>query len=232
MKGADEVTNMNAFSLYLEAKLPPGFKLPPITKFTGTTPPKTHLQSYVRSMQVSGCQEPELAQTFHLTLTGAALRWIFDLERHRTKTWGDIVKEFMTKYGSNEVLEITRKHLEMAKQGENEGFSDFVTRWREMASQMSKRPDEKEQLEIIQKNFTPAVISCIGKHVFPHFRALLSMGSQVEEELAKRSDVESKKAPGQYVGKKTTTPVVNQLSSFLQLNQPPQNPYPQQNQFQ
>lgn len=28
---------------------------------------------------------------------------------------GGIVKEFMTKYGSNEDLEITRKHLEMAK---------------------------------------------------------------------------------------------------------------------
>ena len=88
MKGADEVTYMNAFSLYPEARLPQGFKLPPITKFTGTTPPKTHLQSYVRSMQVLGCQEPELAQTFHLTLTGATLRWFFDLERHRTKTWG------------------------------------------------------------------------------------------------------------------------------------------------
>ena len=116
------------FSLYPEARLPPGFKLPPITKFTGTTPPKTHLQLYVRSMQVSGCGEPELAQTFHLTLTGPALRWFFDLERHRTKMWGDIVKEFMNNYESNEDLDITRKLLEMAKQGEKEGFSDFVTR--------------------------------------------------------------------------------------------------------
>ena len=56
MKGVDEVTDMNAFSLYHEAILPPGFKLPPITKFTGTTTPKTHLQSYVWSMQVSGCK--------------------------------------------------------------------------------------------------------------------------------------------------------------------------------
>ena len=57
---------------------------------------------------------------------------------------GDIVKEFMNKYVSNEDLEIIWKHLEMAKQGEKEGFSDFVTRGREMASQMSTRPDEEE----------------------------------------------------------------------------------------
>ena len=43
MKGVDEVTYMNAFSLYPEARLPQVFKLPPITKFTGTTPPKIHL---------------------------------------------------------------------------------------------------------------------------------------------------------------------------------------------
>jgi len=116
MKGADEVTDMNAFSIYPEARLPQGFKLPFITKFTGTTPPKTHLQSYIRSIQVSGYREPELAQAFHMTLTGVALRWFFDLERHCTKTLGDIVKEFMTKYGSNEELKITRKHLKMAKQ--------------------------------------------------------------------------------------------------------------------
>ncbi|KAM7469299.1 hypothetical protein LguiA_007482 [Lonicera macranthoides] len=130
IKGADEIIDMNAFSIYPEARLPQGFKLPSITKFTGTTPPKTHLQSYIRSMQVSSCGEPELAQAFHMTLTGATLRWFFDLERHHTQTWGDIVKEFMTKYRSNENLEITRKHLEMAKQGEKESFSDFVTRWR------------------------------------------------------------------------------------------------------
>ena len=131
----------------------------------------------------------------------------------------------MNKYGSYEDLEITRKHLKMTKQGEKEGFSDFVTRWREMTSQMSKRPDEEEQLEIIQKNFTPDVLACMGKHVFPHFRALLSMGSQVEEELAKKSNTEPKKTPGQYAGKKTTAPAVNQLSSY------PQNPYQQQNPF-
>ena len=124
------------------------------------------------------------------------------------KTWGDIIKEFMNKYGSNKNLEITRKHLEVAKQGKKEGFSDFVTQWREMASQMSKRPDEEEQLEIIQKNFTLDVLACMGKHVFPHFRALLSMGSQVKEELAKKSDTEPKKTPGQYARNKTAAPAV------------------------
>ena len=97
----------------------------------------------------------------------------------------------------------------MAKEGDKERFSDFVTRWREIASQMSKRLDEKEQLEIIQKNFTPNVLACMGKHVFPHFRALLSIRSQVKEELAKKSDIEPKKTPGQYAWKKTTAVAVN-----------------------
>ena len=83
-----------------------------------------------------------------------------------------------------------------------------------MAFQISKQSDEEEQLEIIQMNFTPAVISCMGKHVFAHFRRHLSMESQVEEELSKKVETESKKTSGQYSGKKTAAPAVNQLSLF------------------
>ena len=81
---------------------------------------------------------------------------------------------------------------------------------------MSKRPNKEEQLDIIKKNFTPTVISCMGKHVFPYFWALLSMGSQVEEELAKKLETESKKTSSQYSGKKTIASTVNQLSSYQQ----------------
>ena len=64
------------------------------------------------------------------------------LERYRVVDWKSIVKEFMEHYKSNEELKITRKHLEMAKQRDNENVSDFITRWRELASQMINRIPE------------------------------------------------------------------------------------------
>lgn len=40
------------------------------------------------------------------------------------------------------------------------------------------------------------------------------MASQVEEELSKKDESETKKAPAQFFGKKTTAPVVNQISMY------------------
>ena len=49
----------------------------------------------------------------------------------------------MDHYKSNEELKITRKHHEMAKQRDTENVSDFVTWWRELASQMVDRIPEE-----------------------------------------------------------------------------------------
>ena len=65
------------------------------------------------------------------------------MERHRVADWKSIVKEFMEHYKSNEELKITRKHLEMAKQRDTENVSDFITQWRELASEMIGRIPRK-----------------------------------------------------------------------------------------
>ena len=85
-------------------------------------------------MQLYGLKEEHLAQGFHQTLTGPAHRWCMGLERHRVSDWKSIVKEFIEHYKSNKELKVTRKHLEMAKQRDTENVSDFITRWRELAS--------------------------------------------------------------------------------------------------
>ena len=79
----DELTDFQNLSLYPEARLPIGFKMPHIEKFYGNTPPHLHLRSYVRTMQLYRLKEEHLAQGFHQTLTGRAHRWFLGLERHR-----------------------------------------------------------------------------------------------------------------------------------------------------
>ena len=123
----DDLSDFQNLSLYPEARLPIGFKMPHIEKFSGNTPPHLHLRSYVRTMQLYGLKEEHLAQGFHQTLTGPAHRWFLGFERHRIADWKSIVKEFIEHYKSNEELKVTRKHLEMAKQRVNEYVSDFIT---------------------------------------------------------------------------------------------------------
>ncbi|KAM7489419.1 hypothetical protein LguiB_026903 [Lonicera macranthoides] len=206
----NDLTQMQSYNLYPEARYPMGFKMPSIPKFTGTTPPELHLKSYVRSMRIYDIGEVELANSFHLTLAGPAQSWFLNLEKHRVRSWSAIVQEFVAQYKTNEELKVTRKHLEMAKQKEGESINEFVTRWRELAAQMVERLDEEEQLGMIVKNLKPEIRTQMGHQFFGKFKALLHVGNEIEEELAKQA--KTKKSASQY--KKTSTSAINQVTSY------------------
>ena len=61
----DDIADLQNLSVYPEARLPIGFKMPHIEKFSGNTPPHLHLRSYARTMQLYKLKEEHLAQGFH-----------------------------------------------------------------------------------------------------------------------------------------------------------------------
>ena len=46
----DDITDLQNMSLDPDARLPIGFKLPHIEKFSGNTPPYLHIRAYVRTI--------------------------------------------------------------------------------------------------------------------------------------------------------------------------------------
>ena len=80
IKRRDDLIDLDTLSLFLEARLPPKFKMPEMDKFNGTSCPKTHLKMYVGAMKPLGIGNELLAQLFQRTLTGAAMKWFIDLE--------------------------------------------------------------------------------------------------------------------------------------------------------
>ena len=102
----------------------------------------------------------------------------------------------MEHYKSNEELKITRKHLEMAKQRDIENVSDFITRWRELVSQMVDWIPEEEQLSMIAKNFKLEIRASMGRQYFEQYKALMHVANETEKELAKTAKL--KKASSQY----------------------------------
>lgn len=184
-KNSSDLTQIKNYNLYPEARYPVGFKMLSTPKFIGTTPPEQHLKSYVRQMKIYDLGEAKLANSFHLTLAGPAQSWFLGLEKHRVRSWTNIVKEFVAQYKSNEELKITRKHLEMAKQKEGENISEFIARWRGLAAHMVERMDEEEQLGIIVKNLKTKIRTLMGHQFFGCFKALLYVANEIEEELAK-----------------------------------------------
>jgi len=69
----DDLMDYQSLSLFLDARLPPKFKMPILDKFDGTGCSKSHLKMYMRAMQTLGATKEMLAQMFQNTLTRAAL---------------------------------------------------------------------------------------------------------------------------------------------------------------
>ena len=67
---------------------------------------------------------------FQNTLTGAALRWLLNLDDARAKSWKDIYWEFHKQYKYNMEVDIIRRDLETTKQELKESFFTFITKWK------------------------------------------------------------------------------------------------------
>ena len=53
------------------------------------------------------------------------------------------------------MIYVTFRDLETTKQGVEETFSEYTTRWKGKASRMVNRPNEKDQINLIIKNLLP-----------------------------------------------------------------------------
>ena len=92
----EDLIDYDSLSHFPNVRLPPKFKMPTLDKFDRTGCPKSHLKIYMRAMQPLGAIEEVLAQMFQNTLTGAPLRWFFNLDDARARSWEDICREFIS----------------------------------------------------------------------------------------------------------------------------------------
>ena len=77
---------------------------------------------------------------------------------------------------------------------------------------MVDRIPEEEQLSMIAKNFKPEIKAGMGRQYFEHYKALIHVANETEEDLAKTDEL--KKASSQY---KKFAPAVNQVWSYQDL---------------
>ena len=170
----EDLMDYQPFSLFLNERLPPKFKMSTLDKFDGIGCPKSYLKMYMRVMQLLGATEELLAQMFQNTLTGAALRWFLYLDDARARSWEDICHEFHNQYKYNIEVDVTRRDLETTKQEPKESLSTFITKWMSKAAQMMNKPSEEEQLTMIVKNLLPVYHKYLFAQYFPNFKALIA----------------------------------------------------------
>ena len=81
------------------------------------------------------------------------------------------------------MIDLTLRDLKTTKQGIRETFSEYMTGWKNKASRMVNRPNEKDQINMIIKNFLPVYNSRLLSSPISSFGALCDCGTIIEDAL-------------------------------------------------
>ena len=163
--------------------LPPKFKIFYAKKFDGTEDPKQHVRRYLSIAKMKGLDEKQTLHAFPLSLMGGASRWYYCLDPSKIKVWNELMELFVDQFIFNTMIDVTLKDLETTKEGMGETFSAYMTRWKGKASRMVNRPNEKDQINIIIKNFLSAYNSRLLLSPISLFGELYNCGTRIEDAI-------------------------------------------------
>ena len=101
---------------------------------------------------MKGLDEKQTLHAFPLSFTGGSSRCYYSLDPNKTKVWNKLVEFFMDQFIFNTMIDVTLRDLETTKQRVGETFSEYMTRWKGKTFRMVKRPNEKDQINMIIKS--------------------------------------------------------------------------------
>ncbi|KAL2935368.1 Activity-regulated cytoskeleton-associated protein [Bienertia sinuspersici] len=124
---------------------------------------------------------------FPLSLEPICQKWFFSLPEKDTATWEDIAHAFMTRYKGNIQVQTSSRELEILKQEEKEGFTAFLTRWRQVAAQMVNTPPESEMVKTFIANLQPKYRNHLRYMGLETFDKVYHIGIAIEDDLLKEN---------------------------------------------
>ena len=110
--------------------MPPKFKISDAEKFDGTGDPKQHVWRYLSIPKMKGLNTKQTSHAFPPSRTRDASRLYYSLDPTKTKVWNELVELFVDQFIFNTMINVTLKDLETTKQGVEEMFSKYMTRWK------------------------------------------------------------------------------------------------------
>ncbi len=137
------------------AKLPDKFSANDLPQFKPTDDPRFHLKALKATLSLKGVDSAFYPKVFPLSLAPVCQKWFFSLSEKETETWEDVALAFMTRYKGNIQSQTSSRELEILKQGEKEGFTAFLSRWKEAAAQLVHAPPEIEMVKVFISNLQP-----------------------------------------------------------------------------
>ena len=157
------------------------FKISDVEKFDGF--PKQHVRRYLSIAEKKELDEKQTLHAFSLSLMRGALRWYYNLDPSKTKVWNKLVELFVDQFIFNTMIDVTLRDLETTKQKVRETFFKYMIRWKGKESRMVNRPNEKDQINMIIKNFLPAYNSRLLSSPISSFGELCDCETRIEDAI-------------------------------------------------
>ena len=136
---------------------------------------------YVRNMSTYANDHQVLIHYFQDSLIGAALKWYMNLDRSEIQTFNDLREAFVQQYKFNLDMAPDRSDLQAMTQKDNETFREYAQRWRNIASQVSPRVEEKEMTKLFLKTLSQFYYEMMVGSVPSDFSEMVSIGMRLEE---------------------------------------------------
>ncbi|KAF5933879.1 hypothetical protein HYC85_030050 [Camellia sinensis] len=127
-----------------------------------------------------GLTKPQKLSLYGRTLSGVAATWYTKLEDKVKQDWEELAEAFVDQYSYNTQVEMTMQELETTRQNPTESFVEFVARWRAKAAQMTDRPSERDQVQMMVRNLEHDMLQKLIVAPLFTFKSLHELGVQVE----------------------------------------------------
>ena len=130
--------------------LPPKYRLPEFTKFSGSEGSSSieHVSRYLAQLGMISVSDPLRVRFFSQSLTGPAFGWYTSLGPDLIRTWKQLEEQFHIQYHS-EATEAGIADLAQVRQKRGETVAEFIQRFRNVRNRCySARVTEKEAVEL------------------------------------------------------------------------------------
>ena len=140
---------------------------------------------------------------FALSLDHIPQKWFFKQEPSNVATWEEVTRVFVARYQCNVEADSLHRKLDILKQRENEGFTEFYNRWTTAAAQMIDPLKEPVAVKKIIENLHEDYQKHLRLLPLSNYRSLYEVGVNIENYMMKKKPTNNNSG---WKGKKNDTP--------------------------
>ena len=138
--------------------MPEELTLTDLPKFTGAEDPLVNIKAFKGQMALKGVDPEYFDVVVPHSLAPNPQAWFYSLDLRKFKSFYEIAIAFTEQYKDNVETKASIRTLDITIQGEKEGFTEFLARWRAISTQLSNKPSEIDLVNKFIKNTRPILL--------------------------------------------------------------------------